>query len=41
VPLMRASAKLFGRKLDLATAPEPYDALDRLAAADVGAPSAG
>jgi hypothetical protein len=41
VPLMRASAKLFGRKFDLATAPEPYDALDRLAAADVVAPGAG
>jgi hypothetical protein len=27
---MRASAKLFGRKFDLATAPEPYDALDAL-----------
>ncbi len=31
VPAMRASAKLFARKFDLAAAPEPLDELDRLA----------
>jgi hypothetical protein len=31
IPAMRASAKLFARKFDLAGAPEPFDVLDALA----------